>query len=122
MANCNRGEASRMEARPSPTRNSITGKPTKTPSKCGMVLATPKRAPDDASITLLGPGVKAITSAKRRAAKKVWADMEAGPETEATIRQNHPPELPHHRMMGNCTNRPGNRPENRLGRGNPDRL
>src|SRR3954462_351114 len=75
MASCSKGEASRSEASPSPTRKNITGKPTVTPAMWGRVRVTPKRAPDEASITLLGPGVKAMTSEKIRTAVKVCGDM-----------------------------------------------
>ena len=35
------------------------------PRICGTVLIKPNVAPDDASITLFGPGVKAATAANR---------------------------------------------------------
>lgn len=73
MPSCSSGDASRMEARPSPTRNIITGKPNVTPAAWGRVRASPKREPEDASIALLGPGVKAMTVEKIRTAMSVWS-------------------------------------------------
>src|ERR1700758_2114277 len=77
MTVCSMGEASRIEARPSPTSSSITGKPTVTPARWGRLRARPKRAPEEASITLLGPGVNAMTDAKTRTASAVWSGMDA---------------------------------------------
>ena len=64
-----------MEARPSPTRKIITGKPRVTPAAWGRVRPSPKREPDEASMALLGPGVKAMTVEKIRTAIRVWSDM-----------------------------------------------
>src|SRR5690349_7433135 len=75
MINCSNGDASRIEANPSPTRKNIAGKPRVTPAIWGRVRTTPKRAPDEASMTLLGPGVNAMTSEKIRTAVKVCGDM-----------------------------------------------
>jgi hypothetical protein len=78
MTSCSRGEASRIEASPNPASNTITGKPIATPARWGKVRPIPKRAPDAASIALLGPGVNPITSANSRTAVKVWKDMGCG--------------------------------------------
>src|ERR1051325_10212183 len=75
MINCSNGDASRIEANPSPTRKNIAGKPRVTPAIWGRVRTTPKRAPNEASMTLLGPGVNAMTSEKIRTAVKVCGDM-----------------------------------------------
>ena len=45
------------------------------PRICGMVPRKPNVAPDAASITLFGPGVKAATAAKRAKAAVEAASM-----------------------------------------------
>src|SRR5262245_49372406 len=52
--------------RPSGTRNIIRPMPVATPSRQGSPRRTPALAPAVVSITLLGPGVTAATTAKRR--------------------------------------------------------
>ena len=51
-------------------------KPRFTPSRCGTLRRKPKFRPDEASITLLGPGVMELTS----------ANMARGPSKDRDIR------------------------------------
>jgi hypothetical protein len=51
---------------PNATRNIITPMPTLTPSRQGTPRSTPTLAPVAVSRRLLGPGVPAATTAKRR--------------------------------------------------------
>ena len=50
-------------ASPSPAATTKLQNPTRMPKICGKVRRNPKFAPDAASITLFGPGVKAETIA-----------------------------------------------------------
>ena len=50
-------------ASPSPAATNKLQNPIRMPKICGKVRQNPKFAPDAASITLLGPGVKAETMA-----------------------------------------------------------
>ena len=59
-----------------PTRKIISVKPRFTPSRCGTLRRKPKFRPEDASITLFGPGVIELTS----------ANIASGPSRDSDIR------------------------------------
>ena len=59
------GNSVNSRANPRPMTVIISGKPSITPSMCGIERRKPKRVPDDSSIRLFGPGVIEATKANR---------------------------------------------------------
>ncbi|CPM70746.1 Uncharacterised protein [Bordetella pertussis] len=56
------GRRSSVAPSPRPTISSMIEKPTEIPSRWGIVRRKPKVSPEEASITLFGPGVSELTS------------------------------------------------------------
>ena len=74
---CISGTASKTPPSPSPTAQTIAGYPRPIPSRCGIVRRYPKFAPEAVAMTLLGPGVMDIETAKS-ATGKTSSNMERG--------------------------------------------